>query len=1056
MDPITVNAARDLIAVGATVRILKKAPARLVIPDGLELIDYADGYILGTTPEMEFTASDELLAAGHGTFIVYASTIDFLSDLDNGVIDGFDAMGNYLIVGNAKSAFPSRGYVCLLSDYIISGTATVATVEVGTSLTVNMGGHKLQQNTIAITVDEVTTRYTAFIVNGIMSYLNGEYYENFSHNTAVHTFNAGSVLIVRGVDLSTNSPWENWSNLFHLNSATATFEDCNVTMNGKKTSVILLSGSSTVNLKNVTFADYGDHVDTVEKGIAAKSSNIQAPGFMTTKSSGANTVVNIDANTKVLAGRLFNAAWSYTYVKDGDVITDIVVSGKSKVSYTINVEVGFVTHAPSHFTEISELTSGTNVVNYLKNGSPITEIRFVLDGAYYVLSEPKVVSVSFYDENGNLLDTSDWTEGETPTLDYVPTGYKIGADGKVYVITAGGWALTEGGEIVEITAITALDESRVYYYVTTQTLAAVVVYGAGGDIVDAWVDNNLTKAQVKAAPAGGRIQLQMDCDADRGANINRFNEYNDGLIIDLGGFTLSHSNAVGGNKRWCTVEGKTLTIQNGTMVVVGVDNLFMPEKDGLIKLINVDCIGGTGAYYPVFDYRGGNVEMYGGSIEATRCGVFALSQYVRTDVNIKLMGVEVNAAGKTFISTKLLADRANSITIGAYEGKPTTIKSASFIIVSAGTDLTEASKLTIDISDTYALLANGKYNPIEYASSVWALGDSATLERSNVKITVNNFYSNYALGSSYGNATFSKGVDIVLTNAGAYRYACVSAPSVDRIEASVTLYADFNFNLFIPVGSNIRQLLLADEIILDVNDPTTYELVDGYYKTTIKGIAPNELAKKIAITIRYTVLNDNLADGAVTAQVVGKYSIAKYLISLVGSTDEAVTENYKHAARVIAAYSAAAYDYFTETAAYDEALLAQLEALVTEDVLAEIDGVDFESMDDDRDFRDESVSAGFSANDMPVLTLTFEDGVAWSVTGAGVRRSGVGGICVLNLRASMLSDEFIITAGGESATFSLGEYIAARMKYGAQETELAALRAFYAYGIVAKALVTEN
>lgn len=1028
-------------------------------------------------------------------WIAYANENDFLADLDgDNRLDGLNANGNSVVEkgGWHNNAYRLYDFTDPDAFFITKYTGGTGTTAEGVEITLSINSYYYLFADVTYTTTDGSGRGTQSSSN-ITIDLGGHkltlkspiYMGCFNAITARMTIKNGTLCNAEANGAGAIAPkYGATVNLYDL-----TIVDSDDAANG---GYFIQDGGANINMTNVTVSITRalsfiatKHTDTCSVMNICPDVDCTCHTACTSKHHGRGTVDTAqDYVTGVFKNVDFTSAkgafLKIEVVKHTSSAAATVTAIPQFIDYSfdadcsLNAPGGFVASGAAYFDGDIKVALADGVLmntiawatesNNLDNGLKVTATGFVgtADAVYaFVVGTPDA-KVYWYDENGMLIGTTDHLAGDIPSFEYNCDGIVDKAN-KIYMLSAIGWATTQGGDIIDIPAVTEKQGEISYYCITDEVLAAVVLYNAAGGIIDCWTEDNLTTEKINSVPANGTIKLQMDVEVNRGSvKDQRMKKYNDGITLDLGGYTLFNNyyeHEIDGNgkidvegesksvNRWFSVAGKTLTIINGTMKAGNNENIFMGEGAGTIKLINVNLVGSN---WSIADWRGGTLEMYGGSITGGQ--FIAATQYNNVDVTVKIMGVDVNCGSGYIIGTKPLPDRKATFVFGAYEGKATNISAAQALVrVVAGEDLTANTAISIDITDTYAsgISAN---NPISYDGNYTFVEgvDAVATERANFNIYVNNFYSNKGLGTKYGNATYNRGAEMVLANAGSYRVAYMQNPTVDKMDASLTLYADFNFNLFIPVNSNVSKLMYGEAVLFDAAAAEAYEVVDGCYKVTIK-VAPNEVAKKLAITIEYAMDDATLgADAAAT--VVAKYSITKYLADLATSEDATITAENKAAARVIAAYAAAAYDYFSATAAYDEALLAQLVALVDADTLAYINSFDFSAMDDEDDFDGVNVTAAFNADSAPLLTLTFGEGVAWTVNG----RSGVGGTCIINLRAYTLCDTITITAGGETATFSLGEYVANRIAAGATETELTALKAFYAYGATAKALKGAN
>lgn len=979
------------------------------ITGGASFVNSGDAtypYLLLRTPDVTKLNYDEGFVAEKGGYLVYETEMDFLLDFDeNNKIDGSTAIGSGSGTADASGFYnivlPTSGYVYML-DNCVTSTA-VSGID---GLYINCGGKILKQ------------------INGLiqaqsMTIFNGTYIDNWNHNSdnIRPNLNSGAVITFKDMKVQIIPGWGNTATIYAY-AATINLENIEVEHTGGRTALVMTQGwESTVNLKNVTYKGTG--------------TNATYPCGLVYANDG-HAKVNADANTKVIAGHLIN-------------------SGAQKTTrITVKLELGFRAVNTANFDNIATLNaSGSNTVTYTEGGvaTAATGVKFALDGDTYLLQKPG--SVSWYAKDGSLIKTDVlYTDGfNAPAIDMIITKTESG-----YTFATAAWTLD--GEAFDLS--TRIEPGKTYELREAESAAkaATLVLLENGVATNAWDITALTNAFVGELPENSTLLVL----ADMAVSGDSIGSYKNGVVIDLCDNTLT----MDGYYFVTPAAGATVTIKNGKLVKSTNNVTVFGNAAGTLILNSVDIT----TPYAVAELKMGSLVMQLCNIDSQSTRPYYIGNgTATTNASLELLGIKHimpdPLSGSVFITLNGALGNI-SVRVADYEGVYSNIKAGYFFqFTGNGTNATEGvTKLNFEFENVYV----SGYNNLVTGDIAWSGAANPELTNANVSFTFNNFlgtrsdYFNDALtAAATVNVTKVKNTYESMTDPEHDDYASTFLspnPTYTGMMMNLTLYSDFNLNIYIPVDTDIAGIKFGGEwLFYPAENIGTDEVVDGFYKVSIKKIAPNEAAKYVELGIWYTDTATYLDGSSMSYyyNFTAKYSIVKYVASVIAEEDETiVSKAAKDNAMALAAYVKATYDYFTENAESDAAVMAQLEALVTEEVLALVNS--FVAADDANDFVNAKVNAVFTSDATTKLSLTFEDGVAWTVNG----RSGVGGTYVVNLRAYNLCDTLTITAGGETATFSLGEYVAVRIAGGATGTELAALQALYAYGMTAQALKPLN
>ena len=490
--PLVITAEEGMSATAATVAAIKPYmtdKAHVFMEDGTGTYPMVYQAKPTAPASVDVTASGDIADA---TLVVYADEAAFLSDVEGGVIDGLNAEG--ATVGTAATAIPSSGYVCFLKSFTQDNEFVLTSSGI---LSFNLNG-----KTYTVGGAGGSGKPARGSITGVWNIFNGTFQDGYNTNTPSYTINSGSHLIIKDATLKSTANWENGSATFLLNGVgdTATLENVDVQHTGSRMSVIRVSQSDVVvNLKGVTYSNPATHTtysgDTFNK-------NGSYYGFIAV--TGGSVTVNADKNTVINSGYFVN-------------------KNAASLVVNLNLELGFKMNRADFMNDYNfkdaDKSKGWNVatsVTYLKDGEAVTEnVGFALVDGLYLLCEG-AVNVTFFDENGIQLFSGVFLPGDVPSYSYSVSAGAIERDGKVYMTAFGGWALSRGGEIVEIPAITAGEAAREYYCVLAETLAAVVVYDASGAIANYWAEASLTKAQFGNLTQDSTLKLFADIEIEPG------------------------------------------------------------------------------------------------------------------------------------------------------------------------------------------------------------------------------------------------------------------------------------------------------------------------------------------------------------------------------------------------------------------------------------------------------------------------------------------------------------------------------------------------------------
>ena len=1047
----------------------------------------------GTTLPESITVEKEKVAEALADvyYLVYANEAAFKADLtDNGILDGTGATQG--TTGTLTTI--SAGYIYALKDLTVAAQINVQNL----AYVMNLGGNKLIMGAgadIRLSAaskgnNPTEDKYVnAALANCFETFINGTIELADTANGQYFTARAGVSMAFSDVTIKAAEGNDTTTKMFIYDNGVSslTMNNCTITYGG----IIIVdvfgwsgncsNGTSCTVAKQDTKFNQTYNFNSVTY---TSSTNMLIQLRIGQCTCGGNYAINRTVN--VTGSSAFNGTFATqptgskykpAYYASADIQVNLQQGTLLSTNWVDTVDA---------FTgvKVNLLTASGSAASVKENTDANTNAAYP-----YVVAAPGML-VNWYDADGEIIESTGYEAGQTPSYEaeYDATP-KESQDGKKLVGKApAGWSTTLGGAAAEMTAITDGETERNYYLVLASTEYAIGVYDSeGGTLTSYYADNDLHIANmIKTFAEGSYIKLYSDVEVDktnRSTNASRrIWGYADGLVFDLNGYELIHTKPSGINtcKRWYTPSaGKTITFKNGTMSVVGSDNLFFGTEytgstDGLgtIKLYDIDIV----TDFTVGDIRVGTVEMHGGSIEHTSSYVFAMGYkgQANSTAAIKLYGVDVNSPDNTFIGFKLgactLQTDDDPATFVEHLSNHTLVIEDSTLDVSglaridtgSRENVSRNTKISVSVSDSFIKL-NEDATFVNLDAVTWVSEDNtaaaanAVLSRSNVSVAFDNVHLGNDDTGFKNYVTLTGGKKKTLDN-DEYKVAYVNHEAPE-MEGNLTLYTDFALNFNIPKDTNITKIVVNGTVMFDINDPATYEEWDGKYQIKIVGISPNNAAKYVELVVSYSYgLTLPGAAEATTAVYTGtlKYSVINYANDLFAKQNDLsadIKDESVDAMKAILAYVDAAYTYFGENTASDAVLLEKLETLITNYGVADyMAGITPAAPEGDTDL--EGVVAAFKVDTITRLyiraegkvTMEKEDGTAVVLLASNDDRYDY----MVSFRACDLCETYIITNNGSSATFSFGEYAT---ELEDESEELAAiLKAMYAYGNAASEL----
>ena len=391
---------------------------------------------------------------------------------------------------------------------------------------------------------------------------------------------------------------------------------------------------------------------------------------------------------------------------------------------------------------------------------------------------------------------------------------------------------------------------------------AYAILTAEGDVVAVYLEGYITPEIYALVPDAGYLCLYTDVASNsfvlnkNGAYIDAAYECSGGsLTVELNGNTLDMCNNVSGKGNVIarfTLNNKTVTINNGKLCT-DHNVVYSAGDNGRITFNNVDISAKKTSTNSLFDLRGGNVIINGGSLSVPTAMAFIIG--ARGGVS----NVEINGA-------KVTCDQ--------------------FIIIGPGKDIDASPVVTVSITDAQIKTNNDLINirnkadvstaDITFKDSEldFATAIATPFAPKSLKVTLDETASVAPVVSEDANVSvvYGNGQTLLTTDDATYTYKVGKVTL--GISSNLTLYSDFNLNLFL--GNNVTKVMAGEtELALETVDETTV-------KASLKGIAPNTAGNNIVFTVTYV-------DGGVTYTASLDYSVVKYAQALLAGdySDEA-------------------------------------------------------------------------------------------------------------------------------------------------------------------------
>ena len=381
---------------------------------------------------------------------------------------------------------------------------------------------------------------------------------------------------------------------------------------------------------------------------------------------------------------------------------------------------------------------------------------------------------------------------------------------------------------------------------------AFAIFNSSGSVVYANTDgtNLINTVQYKKIPTSGTLYFYENVrfyDASGSASL--FLPV-DKITIELNGYEFNMRNLDNNNAKIKDVrfegDNKTLTIKNGKLLAHW-DIMYSGTNGTVINLIDVDV---TSYYSGVgFDFRGGTVNMTGGSFVGANVSNVVSCGNRGGIININISGTTIKAKGLFGLNPRTdgnYTPTANVKVDGA------TLELTSH--VAQITNRVDSSTANLTITDSFVKtpgFIDVKANP----ASV-----TATLDNTFISVPFTSTNANVAVN-------YAQGQTLLATDKEGYPYK-VGAVTL-ALSSNLTLYSDFNLNVFL--GNNVTKVMVGEtELELEEYDAKTV-------KTAVKAIAPNNAANDIVFTVTYV-------DGGVTYTVDIAYSVVKYAQALLAGS----------------------------------------------------------------------------------------------------------------------------------------------------------------------------
>ena len=679
----------------------------------------------------------------------------------------------------------------------------------------------------------------------------------------------------------------------------------------------------------------------------------------------------------------------------------------SRTGYTMKLTIDDGTRLSHNSLKAGNLTSDSTSIygDYIYN-DPSSDATFPC-----VLSHEKATLVFNYGEKS--ANCSDTWKIENATAAMAKFRYTAYLDGKVIT----GWSKTDGGAAETVSVSYAdLGKTVNYYAVTSDFSAAGVKYVilSGENILKYGNADSFYGVEGKgdfgdiAAKSEITVVFVDDMTVYGAAEISNLAK----VSIDLNGHTITADTT---NWKTSSVYNYIFRIQNA-----GTETHIYSSKPGAVinsGSYSVVMLNWTGDLYIGSSSYSGNLTLVTGNRAVNH----------NASGNVTVTGTKINAAyGFEF------ALRSKDVTFTLTDCDVNV--DTSFIHYTRDEDQTKALTANIENSNLFIkenlVLDNDAMNSVNtditFTGSTLYVSDISLPEKvsGSVTITGGKAYVNTA----DDNLTLDSGKalcpTVVTKNGVVFTNAVAGEKEIAGIKFNLTLYSNFNLNIYV-----LADYKLAGETVE----------IDGHMYTRLEyKFAAHEIAKAQSIKL-----------GDYDAISISVLDYAKALFAL---DDSALMAGEKTLMADALVYANAAAKLIDK--AENDEITALLGANDYKSTLLTFDGV----KKDMSSVSDGFISASLDLTSQPKFVFTIAEGAKVSVSytnfwGTRVTKTQDdavdGKIVIDNMRIFDFANEFTLTVGEKSATYSLKDYAA-----GTDVKDLC--NALYTYIETAKAFKTAN
>ena len=765
--------------------------------------------------------------------------------------------------------------VDILQDIDFSNGSSTASIQLKGDVTVNFNGHTLSSNLAGNNNNRFSIYSTSYSGPWNITFNGG----SSATDKTMGTFN-GKNLNGQKFYIDKAAAKVTYNNLEFAYSSTHSFFDLRAGTHVYNNCIFTQDNDSV--FVNTAGSD-GSNVNVTLDGCTVNGYSKQTTSFFqqgrsdSTKTKASLTVKNSVLNLPSTAGYLIKNRYQGTgdinsnYNHSASFINTVINAPNTTVLTWMNDNCWTsVTIGEGTVLNVKALmgkTTNTSDKNYVKLADGLEKTAYDLseqtDINFKAVKPEDVVTVTFT-HNGETLGTRKMARGVAPAFNKSFTS-DFYYEGTSYMLDIhDGWA-DESGKVTALLKDSELQSVTLSAYFETKTVY-YAVYDSKGDMVFFRTSPNLTDlTDITGTPAGGTFRLYADVNfselkyAGSGNDPQSFSFNNAGCIMDLNGYTLDFSadyyntslkKTTSGAFRF-SGNGKAASFKNGKIVNSGtvfyIDTTNTNYTFEGVTIENTLADGGT-----ITDLRRGTLTYEDCTLICTG-RAFSIA-YRGGSQNLTLNNTDVTARyllgtnppkDNTIQATTKVTVKGGELDLGA-------ILYSNDVSSDNSTGLLESSTLDLTLSDAKVKLNSGFEMNADFTE---------TITFSNCLFNKDPFDTDSKVTP---NVVLADGETLVKTSDDVYGYKVTKINL--SVSANLTLYSDFNLNLFL--GNNATKVTVGEtELTLEEYDATKV-------KASLKSIAPNTAADNIVFAISY------VEDG-VTYTANFNYSVVKYATTLL-------------------------------------------------------------------------------------------------------------------------------------------------------------------------------